>query len=337
MLRQAASWATDGRTTRIPALRSPIRRAPGDVGVPSAQLPAVRYSERVLEPQRPRRRTGWNTYTPWLLALTTTIAGFSLIVCVISWIPFEPVPGLPPSTLDGPYVPGGLAILCGVVVGRQIYLRLHRESSMAEDIPSHLASEASLPPASAGTVSIDEGTRPADEPAMTTHAWRTVALTGGAILTLASILLTVGFGNGYSARVVDQEAQAAATYRDFTGSYSVVDSGSALCTSGDDYYACVEMHRTLYNSVCTEQALNMVGRSTCESLSDFVTDAQARYAGCGYGCRTAGDGKWGWNLLHLEADYITTKVPALREISHEERCDFDLGIITFGQCPGRAS
>jgi hypothetical protein len=290
-------------------------------------------------PQRPARKTGWNTYYPWLLGLSATFSGLALVFVAISWIPVEPLPGVPSSPLSGPYLPGGLTILLAVVAGRQIFLR--RQSRRT-------ASATAASPVASGSTESRDARATEDErhapPELVPDArrrvldvgwWGIVGIAVTGVTALLVLLVVIGFSNGYSHRVVDQVARGATTYEEFAGTYSVVDRGGQLCASGDDYYACVEMHRAMFNSICASRPLNAIARSTCDRLSAFVADTQARYASCGYGCTTSGSGPWGWSYHTLEADTVMVSSEALPQISHEERCDFDLGVIRFGQCPGR--
>ena len=73
--------------------------------------------------ESPARKTGWNTYYPWLLAIWGTISVILLVIIVISWMPAPEIPGVPPSEQSGPVIPGLLGILFFVLAGRQLYLR----------------------------------------------------------------------------------------------------------------------------------------------------------------------------------------------------------------------
>lgn len=69
------------------------------------------------------RKTGWNTYHPWLLTLSGVLSVILLVIGIISWMPAPEILGAPPSEQNEPIVPGLLGILFFVVAGRQLYLR----------------------------------------------------------------------------------------------------------------------------------------------------------------------------------------------------------------------
>lgn len=94
---------------------APVHRsAPGTrQRVPSTQI----------EDPDSSRKTAWNTYYPWALALYGVLSVILLVIIVVSWMPAPEIPGVPPSEWDGPIVPGGLGILFFLMAGRQLYLR----------------------------------------------------------------------------------------------------------------------------------------------------------------------------------------------------------------------
>jgi hypothetical protein len=72
---------------------------------------------------RPARKTAWNTYYPWALALYVIVSIVLLIIIVVSWIPAPEIPGVPASEQSFPLVPGLIGVFFFIMAGRQIYLR----------------------------------------------------------------------------------------------------------------------------------------------------------------------------------------------------------------------
>lgn len=84
---------------------------------------SVEYAAAMSNPtnsNRPARKTAWNTYYPWALALYLIVSVFLLILIVVSWLPAPELSGVPASP---PLIPGLLGLLFFVMAGRQIYLR----------------------------------------------------------------------------------------------------------------------------------------------------------------------------------------------------------------------
>jgi hypothetical protein len=69
------------------------------------------------------RKNGWNTYMPWLFALSVTLSVILVFVVVVSWMPSPEIEGVPPEAQSAPLVPGGLGLLMLVIAGRQFVLR----------------------------------------------------------------------------------------------------------------------------------------------------------------------------------------------------------------------
>jgi hypothetical protein len=66
------------------------------------------------------RKTAWNTYYPWALALYLIVSVSLLILIVVSWLPAPELSGVPASP---PLIPGLLGLFFFFMAGRQIYLR----------------------------------------------------------------------------------------------------------------------------------------------------------------------------------------------------------------------
>jgi hypothetical protein len=43
----------------------------------------------------PRRKSAWNTYYPWALALYVVLSVILLVIILISWVPAPEIPGVP--------------------------------------------------------------------------------------------------------------------------------------------------------------------------------------------------------------------------------------------------
>jgi hypothetical protein len=154
-------------------------------------------------------------------------------------------------------------------------------------------------------------------------------------LAVSAVIIVCAIGNSqtYTWTKVDV-AEHKETFHEETkntGSYDVHDTGSPICTSGDDYLSCVNSHVTMYNEVCAKKSLTSSAKDICDALDKYIDDIKASYRNCGYGCKTGGSGKWGWNYLTSEAETKTEKVsnndytPAK---THEATCIWGL----WGEC-----
>jgi hypothetical protein len=94
-----------------------------------------------------------------------------------------------------------------------------------------------------------------------------------------------------------------------TDEYDVFDTGEPICEGNgrDDYLTCVNMHVTMYNSICAKKKLSFSAKATCDGLDEFIDGAKAKYQSCRYGCTTGvtADGKWGWNYYSSELSTTT--------------------------------
>lgn len=152
------------------------------------------------------------------------------------------------------------------------------------------------------------------------------------------VLIIVGLSNAYTVTVVDRAAHAETFHTEVGDTFDIVEQGGRICDSGDDYWNCVNMHVAMYNTVCLDQALTADATQTCTNLSSFIADTKKRYKKCGAGCTTKGnkDGLWGWAYLRLAPTSVeVSNNDQQPEVTHEERCAFDLGAIRLGTCPGR--
>ncbi|CAI7642482.1 unnamed protein product [Penicillium discolor] len=168
-----------------------------------------------------------------------------------------------------------------------------------------------------------------------------------ACAVIASVLgaaIVAGLNNGYDVEVVLEKARPGAHALTFDGSFDL-EPGEAICGDGDDYYACVEAHRGMYNALCTagegwralvtSDTLSSSARATCEQLLEFVKSVQQQLDGCGYGCTTQADanGNWGWRYLHpVPHRSMQEQAAATPAITYTDRCWFALGPIQLGRC-----
>lgn len=72
---------------------------------------------------RPERKTAWNTYYPWALALYGIVSAVLIVIVFVSWIPAPEIPGVPASEQSVPVIPGLLGVFFIVMAIRQISLR----------------------------------------------------------------------------------------------------------------------------------------------------------------------------------------------------------------------
>jgi hypothetical protein len=93
------------------------------LGFGVATAPVEPGRSRAKRGGSPERKSVWNTYYPWALALYGTISVILLVIILVSWIPGAEIPGVPPSEQSVPVIPGLLGILFFVLAGRQLYLR----------------------------------------------------------------------------------------------------------------------------------------------------------------------------------------------------------------------
>jgi hypothetical protein len=165
-----------------------------------------------------------------------------------------------------------------------------------------------------------------------------------AIASVLGATVVAGLNNGYDVEVVLEEARPASQALTFDGSFDL-EPGDAICGDRDDYYACVEAHRGMYNALCTDgggwrafaasDRLSSSALATCEQLLEFVKSVQQQLDGCGYGCTTQADanGNWGWRYLHpVPHRSMQEQAAATPAITYTDRCWFALGPIQLGRC-----
>lgn len=163
----------------------------------------------------------------------------------------------------------------------------------------------------------------------------TAVITTAAVLTAVGIVLAIGLNNGYTSTVIDRPESTDRVYSGIEFS-----DGDQICGDNDDFNVCVNMHIAMYNSICVSPELpysydlSPFAEAACEGLDEFIDKARDTYAGCGAGCVTIADkdGRWGYSYM-VPAAWM--KQVTVAEISHQERCWFDLGAFTLGYCPGR--
>lgn len=155
------------------------------------------------------------------------------------------------------------------------------------------------------------------------------------ILSIILPVLFIGLMNGYERVVIDQEARDPTPERVYTGRIDLYSSEEQICDPGDDFHSCMVAHAAMYNSLCRGLDLTSYAEETCEQLGDTVDNLIEQDAICGGECLTGGDPGdiWGWGYLEVSPETeIIRNNDGLPEISHQERCYFDLRVIQIGSC-----
>lgn len=134
-----------------------------------------------------------------------------------------------------------------------------------------------------------------------------------AILAFIIAFISIGIGviaigAGLSSGTL-QEPKPKTFRTEYTGSNDISYSDNYICGGNADFYACINMHVSVYNSTCVSQSLSSSAHDTCDRLLEFINQLKSTYSTCGYDCKTVADaeGKWGWQYLQL--------VPETRQVS----------------------
>ena len=116
------------------------------------------------------------------------------------------------------------------------------------------------------------------------------------IIIILGVFVYVGISN---AKEFSNEREMRVESAEFV--FDIEEREKPLCKGGDDYYACVNMHIQMHNSICVGNYLTENAKSTCQQLKKFNETGKKRLKNCTYGCKTdAGKNeRWGWTNLTL--------------------------------------
>ncbi len=259
---------------------------------------------------------GWRVFW-WVLAVLTATAGVAANVTLhegYSWIP------------------AGVGLLSFVVLCVDVGVRRRVAQAHRIALSSGFVDDGDR-------VTKTGGDKSRSEAAPMYIALLTVVITFSVLSSVLGALAVAGLNNAYSYRVVLQEAVPATSQDGYGSAMNLTQSGGDLCGDGEDYGGCLNMHVSMYNSVCVGTALTTSAQATCSSLLDFIEDVRVQVEDCGTGCTTRAnaEGRWGWAHLRPSVGRVSiSNDNAVSEVSTEEHCLFVLGPIQLGSCPGQS-
>lgn len=159
----------------------------------------------------------------------------------------------------------------------------------------------------------------------------------GKLFWIAAIaFLAVGFINArvYEANAETQTPDTAESSQSIT--YNIVDTKDRICSDGDQYVSCLNMHIQMYNQTCaSDYSLSESAQDLCDSLKKWNAKGKKTAKGCGSGCtaRSEKGEEWGWTTLKLVPEEVApTPDEGLFGIQLKE-CLFLFSDIKLGACP----
>lgn len=156
-------------------------------------------------------------------------------------------------------------------------------------------------------------------------------LVPGIVVGVIALIFVIAVATPERWTKVDVPAQAETFHSEKyeTGNYNVSDNGISPCWVGQDWYDCINMRISNYNSACAEVPLTTNAKTVCQVRSDTIDEMQSKG---GYGWTVTSVGSQG--TLTRSPEIATKKVSnndARPAVTHDAVCY--LGFI--GECPQR--